>query len=491
MPEQFLEFGKSVVAATSFSSNILFWLEAGYFDGPADMKPLLHTWSLAVEEEFYIVFPIFLRIIKRYFNCRWIAFSLPLVFISFIMSIWGVYHQPSATFYLAPTRAWELLLGSLLALGLFPPIGNRMVREAVSVLGLGLIAWSVFTYSSKTPFPGLSALAPCAGAALVMHTGASGPCIVAKLLSARPVVFTGLISYSLYLWHWPLIVFAKYYWIRDLTTGESLVVIAISVLASVLSWRFIEKPFRKKNGVFRRPALFAGAGTVMAGSIAFGILAKQKSVAAAEQGIQVAYSGYLPKLDIFGETGPQYIDSPVLESQGGGTWTTIEVAGARLTQHAFDGFAIPSQVRTARLNLEVALFTLEGVRQNVLFNGINAYVEVLRQNRLVALSRESERTIMHQLNLEDERVQRGSGIAVDVLQAKSRLQLAKERRVGFEGGFADATSAASRSSRIRPRSRRWRSHNRLPSCCRKTSRTPSRSPGSRIRRSIPASPRLT
>jgi adhesin transport system outer membrane protein len=125
------------------------------------------------------------------------------------------------------------------------------------------------------------------------------------------------------------------------------------------------------------------------------ILARQKSVAAAEQGISVAYSGYLPKLDIFGETGPQYIDSPVLKSQGGGTWTTIaEVAGATLTQHVFDGFATPSQVRTARLNLEIAEFTLEGVRQNVLFDGINAYVEVLRQNRLVALSRDSERTIM-------------------------------------------------------------------------------------------------
>ena len=247
MPEQFLAFGKSVVAATLFSSNTLFWLESGYFDGPAEMKPLLHTWSLAVEEQFYIVFPILLIIIKKYFNCRWIAFILPLAIISFIISAWGVHHQPSAAFYVAPTRAWELLLGSLLALGLFPSIGNRTVREALSVLGLGLIAWSVFTYSSKTPFPGLSALAPCVGAALVMHTGASGPSVVAKLLSARPVVFTGLISYSLYLWHWPLIVFAKYYWIRDLTTAKSLAVIAVSVVASVLSWRFIEKPFRKKK----------------------------------------------------------------------------------------------------------------------------------------------------------------------------------------------------------------------------------------------------
>jgi outer membrane protein, adhesin transport system len=171
------------------------------------------------------------------------------------------------------------------------------------------------------------------------------------------------------------------------------------------------------------------------------IRARQKSLAAAEQGVRVAYSGYLPKLDIFGETGPQYIDSPVLTSQGGGTWVSVaNVAGAKLTQHVFDGFATPSQVRTARLNMEVAEFTLDGVRQNVLFNGIDAYVEVLRQNRLAALSRESERTIMRQLHLEDERVQRGSGIAVDVLQAKSRLQLAKERRVGFEGGLADATA---------------------------------------------------
>jgi outer membrane protein TolC len=109
------------------------------------------------------------------------------------------------------------------------------------------------------------------------------------------------------------------------------------------------------------------------------ILARQKSAAAAEEGVRVAYSGYLPELDIYGETGPQYIDSPVLQSQGGGTWVSIaEVAGARLTQPVFDGFATPAQLRTARLNLEAAEFTLQGVRQNVLFDGINAYFEVLR-----------------------------------------------------------------------------------------------------------------
>ncbi len=171
------------------------------------------------------------------------------------------------------------------------------------------------------------------------------------------------------------------------------------------------------------------------------ILARQRSVEAAEHGVTKAFAGYLPKLDIVGQSGPQYIDSPVLKSEGGGTWLSLaEVVGTRLTQNVFDGFATPAQVRSARLNLEVAEFTLLGTSQNVLFDGIDAYLEVLRQSRLVALAQESERTIMRQLRLEDERVQRGSGIAVDVLQAKSRLQLAKERRINFEGALADANT---------------------------------------------------
>ncbi|MFO1118655.1 MAG: TolC family protein [Rhodospirillales bacterium] len=171
------------------------------------------------------------------------------------------------------------------------------------------------------------------------------------------------------------------------------------------------------------------------------VLARMREAEAAEQGVRKAFAGYLPKLDVFGQTGPQYIDSPVLKSEGGGTRLSVaEIAGTRLTQNIFNGFATPAQVRSARLSLEAAAFTLQGVRQNVLFDGIDAYLEVLRQSRLVALGHESERTIMRQLHLEDERVQRGAGIAVDVLQAKSRLQVAKERRIGFEGGLADATT---------------------------------------------------
>lgn len=171
------------------------------------------------------------------------------------------------------------------------------------------------------------------------------------------------------------------------------------------------------------------------------IRARTHETEAARAAVDGAEAGYLPKLDVFGQTGPQYIDSPVLASEGGGTWfSNAQVAGARLTQPLFDGFATPAQVRTARLNLEAASYTLDGTRQNVLYDGIEAYVEVLRQRRLLALARDSEHTIARQLQLEDERVLRGAGIAVDVLQAKSRLQLAKERRIAFEGALTDAAS---------------------------------------------------
>ncbi len=171
------------------------------------------------------------------------------------------------------------------------------------------------------------------------------------------------------------------------------------------------------------------------------ILAREKGVEAADAGIGKAFAGYLPKVDILGATGPQYIQSPLTEQDDGGTWfSTSQVVSGRVTQNIFDGFATPANVRSARLSLETANATLAGTRQNVIYAGIEAYIEALRQSQLITLARDSERTIMQQLHLEDERVQRGAGIAVDVLQAKSRLQLAKERRVAFEGGFADAVT---------------------------------------------------
>jgi peptidoglycan/LPS O-acetylase OafA/YrhL len=272
MPEEFESFGRSLVAATLFASNILFWQESGYFDAPAETKPLLHTWSLAVEEQFYIVFPLFLLFVFRFLKGRWVAWTLPVVLISFALSVWGVEHRPEATFYLAPTRAWELLLGALLALGVVPPLRGPHLRETAALLGMGLIAWSVFTFSSQTPFPGPQALLPSVGAALLIHAGASGPSWVGRRLSTRPAVFVGLISYSLYLWHWPLLVFAKSYAIRALSAAETAAVVALAVVAAILSWHLIERPFRTRGGVVARPGLFGGVAAVMMALAAFGVV---------------------------------------------------------------------------------------------------------------------------------------------------------------------------------------------------------------------------
>lgn len=169
------------------------------------------------------------------------------------------------------------------------------------------------------------------------------------------------------------------------------------------------------------------------------ITGRRHAVDAAGSDIDRASAGYLPKLDISTGIGPQYIDSPLTRGAGGGEWLSVaQLAGVHVSQNLFNGFATPAQVQAATLRHEGAVFSLAAVRQQVLFEGISAYLEVLRQRRLVELARGSEETIKRQLRLEDERVQRGAGIAVDVLQAKSRLQVAKEQRIGFEGALRAA-----------------------------------------------------
>jgi len=260
-------------AATLFFSNHFFWSESGYFDGPATMKPLLHTWSLAVEEQFYIVFPLFLVMTHRYLKGRWIIWIAGLSVASFAASVWVLALDPSAAFYLAPARAWELLLGALLALKAFPPIRLRWARESSAAAGLGAVAWSVFFFSEQTSFPGFSALFPCVGTALLIHSGAKGT-MINRLLSVKPAVFVGLISYPLYLWHWPAIVYTQYYRIHGLSDYDVIFVITFSFAASVLTWRYIERPIRKRNSIFQRKRLFGAAATAMICTVGFGLYGK-------------------------------------------------------------------------------------------------------------------------------------------------------------------------------------------------------------------------
>lgn len=260
-PGHFTEFGDSVVATILFYSNISFWTETGYFATPSHLKPLLHTWSLAVEEQFYILFPLALLLMTRFAGKRLVVFIFAIGFFSLALSIWGVSSNPSAAFFLTPSRAWELMLGAILALRVVPKINNRTVREIASVAGLGLIGWSVFVFSAATPLPGINALLPCLGAALLIHSGS--PNLVNRLLAVRPLVSLGLVSYSLYLWHWPLIVFARYHLLRDPAGLEIAVIIVVSFLMAYLSWRFVETPFRGRTGLFSQAGLFAAAGVGM------------------------------------------------------------------------------------------------------------------------------------------------------------------------------------------------------------------------------------
>ena len=268
VPMDFRDFAKSVVATLFFASNVLFFRQSGYFDEQSEMKPMLHTWSLAVEEQYYIFFPILLWLIHRYARDRMFLLLAPLAILSFALSVWGVRHAPAFTFFMAPTRIWELFAGALLALGLVPAIEKRVIREALSWLGLGLIGYAIIVFTESTRFPGLNALFPVVGAVLLIHSARGTS--AGWLLSHRIPVFIGLISYSLYLWHWPIIVFSEYRLGHELSGLETVAAIAASLVVAALSWRYVERPFRVKGLVTRR-RIFQGAATAMAGMVALAL----------------------------------------------------------------------------------------------------------------------------------------------------------------------------------------------------------------------------
>ena len=264
-PLSFKDLANTVTSTTLFTSNILFWHRSGYFDLHSLQRPLLHTWSLAVEEQFYICFPLILLAINRFLKNRFLHWILGISTLSLVASICGVYTDQVATFYLVPTRAWELLFGSFLSLDVIPELKSNVHRNFVSIIGLSLIVFCVCFYTETTLFPGFSAIAPVVGSTFIIYSGiGGGASIVKKILSLKPIVYIGLISYSLYLWHWPLIVFSKYLILRDLTPLEIIGIILITFLFSILSLKFIEQPFRGIKPVIQnRKQLFILASVVI------------------------------------------------------------------------------------------------------------------------------------------------------------------------------------------------------------------------------------
>lgn len=267
LPLDLRSLGRAAASQSSFAANIHYWLDSGYFAVDANEKPLLHTWSLAVEEQFYLIVPVWLFVTYSYPRFRrrnaLLLILATLATISFALSVYGVAHHPSATFYLLPTRAWELLLGSIVAL--LPSIqAPAVLLEILVTLGTSLVVLPIFLYTSTTPFPGVAALLPCAGTALFIFAsglgGESRRTAVASVLSLRPVVFLGLISYSLYLWHWPPLAFSNYLYFQPLTLANRLSMVILGFLASVLSWKYVETPFRQRKLGDSRKSIFTLAG---------------------------------------------------------------------------------------------------------------------------------------------------------------------------------------------------------------------------------------
>ncbi len=268
LPPDIVSFSRSTLAASLSISNFYFWQNSNYFDAPSAVRPLLHTWSLGVEEQFYIVLPIFIVLLQRYLP-RYLRTTVVAVGIaSFVWSVVDVRIDPGAAFFLPLTRAWELLLGTVLALRIIPVPRSRVWREVIAACGILGILGSLVSLTVNTLFPGENALLPCGAAAAIILAGEKGSTLTSRFLSRRPLVFVGLISYSLYLWHWPILVFSRIAAFRQFdapaTIGARLLLAFISIGIATVSWRFVETPFRTGPRRPAKRAIFIFGGTCVA-----------------------------------------------------------------------------------------------------------------------------------------------------------------------------------------------------------------------------------
>lgn len=285
LPDDAIALGWSGVASLVFASNVWFYAQSeSYFDAPAETKPLLHTWSLGVEEQFYIVFPLMLMVLARISRSsgreagiRAICICI-LIAASLGLSAWGTIYRPNGTFYLLPTRFWELLVGAMLALPLWHIALPRRAAEALAAIGVASILSPVFAYGPATSYPGLAALPPVLGAALVIFVGRNAvPTCTARWLGAPPLRRVGLASYSLYLWHWPLLAFSRARFGSEpgVAIRASCVIAALAL--ALLSWRFIEQPFRERRGLIPKrrllPLYLCGIGFGLTLALGLALLA--------------------------------------------------------------------------------------------------------------------------------------------------------------------------------------------------------------------------
>jgi len=240
----------SSLASLLFYSNIYFFFNSGYFALTSELQPLIHTWSLAVEEQFYIFFPIFLIVVLNYKKIKIGVLILSIVILFIFLTNHLEKIVPTLNFYSPISRSWELLIGSLVSI-YFDKINyffSKKQKVLLFYLGFILISYSIITFDKKTPYPSLYSLSPVIGSALIiLFYNFSG--ILKNIFQNKILIFLGLISYSLYLWHQPIMVFIKYNLIHPFYYGVEIKIVALAVvfIFSYLTYRFIETPFRKKN----------------------------------------------------------------------------------------------------------------------------------------------------------------------------------------------------------------------------------------------------
>jgi peptidoglycan/LPS O-acetylase OafA/YrhL len=248
LPFDLTRFGKYLTAASLFLSNVPEVTERiGYLNSRLAYVAITHFWSIAVEEQFYLVYPLALFLIGRYLPYRRTAALMILAIASLLMCVWLSYRTPLTNFYLPPSRAWELLLGAVIAGNASHWFRRRLLNDVLGILALLSLAIVMHCYGNMTRYPGLYTLVPCIASATLIVTGQERSALVTRLLSLPPLVFTGLISYSLYLWHLPVLVFFGYYHIIPLGPAVLAGLLAALYLLASLSWKLIEKPIRSRS----------------------------------------------------------------------------------------------------------------------------------------------------------------------------------------------------------------------------------------------------
>ncbi|MBK1646027.1 hypothetical protein CKO25_15490 [Thiocapsa imhoffii] len=273
-PSDLRDFAQSLVAITVFASNILFWQESGYFDTAAELKPMLHTWSLAVEEQYYVLFPLLIMAAWRLGTRRlaWLIAAIGAA--SLLIAELQLRSDPTAAFFLLPARAWQLLVGSLAAFVVldwprYPRLleEHRVACEILGAIGLAMIVGATFLFHDRLPFPGLLALVPTIGTALILLCSTSRT-LVGRLLGFAPLVGIGLISYSAYLWHQPLFAFVRHASVGEVAAPLMLALSGLTLLLAYLSWRFVEQPFRDRKRIKQSTVFsFSIAGILVFSSI--------------------------------------------------------------------------------------------------------------------------------------------------------------------------------------------------------------------------------